>query len=265
VVRTALIAPKATASASSWLDRARGVHPPEAVDGAKAVIGVVKIFAFIPFFWMLFDQKASAWVLQAKTMVLEVGPMTFEPSQLQFINPALMMMLLPLTTGLLYPALAKTRWALTPLRRMPLGMFTAGLSFVCVAIIQREIDGGTRLSVLWQLVPYVLLTLGEVLVSVTGLEFAYAQAPRMMKGTIMSFFYLANSVGNLLVVMVAGMNVFTGPASFLFYAALVGLAGVGMALVARKHVNVEFFREDRGADVGAPPVDGAAQGQSAAV
>jgi POT family proton-dependent oligopeptide transporter len=85
--------------------------------------------------------------------------------------------------------------------------------------------------------------LSEVLVSVTGLEFAYAQAPRKMKGTIMSFFYLAISVGNLIVVVVASMNVFKGPASFLFYAGLVSLAGLGMALIARRHVNVEFFRE----------------------
>jgi proton-dependent oligopeptide transporter, POT family len=243
VVRSALAAKTPVSAGGTWLDRARGAHPDEAIDGAKAVIGVVKIFAFIPFFWMLFDQKASAWVLQAKTMELEVGPVTFEPSQLQFINPALMMMLLPLTTGLLYPALAKTRWALTPLRRMPLGMFLAGLSFVCVAVIQQYLDSGLKLSVLWQLVPYVLLTLGEVLVSVTGLEFAYAQAPRKMKGTIMSFFYVANAVGNLIVVIVAAMNVYAGAASFLFYAALVSLAGVGMALVARRHVNVEFFRE----------------------
>ncbi|HMJ53361.1 MAG TPA: MFS transporter [Polyangiaceae bacterium] len=243
VVRSAWVAPSPAGPEGAWLDRARGVHPPEAIEGAKAVVGVLKIFAFIPFFWMLFDQKASAWVLQAKTMVLEVGPVTFEPSQLQIVNPLLMMMLLPLTTGLLYPALAKTRWALTPLRRMPLGMFVSGLAFVCVAAIQHYLDNGIKLSVLWQFAPYVLLTLGEVLVSVTGLEFAYAQAPRKMKGTIMSFFYLANSIGNLLVIIVAGLNVFTGAASFLFYAALVGLSGIGMLLVARRHVNVEFFRE----------------------
>lgn len=242
VVRSALAARTSVPIGGSWLDRARGAHPDDAVDGAKAVIGVLKIFAFIPFFWMLFDQKASAWVLQAKTMVLEVGPVTFEPSQLQFINPALMMLLLPFTTAVLYPALAKTRFEPTPLRRMPLGMFVAGLSFVCVAVIQQYLDQGVKLSVLWQLVPYVLLTLSEVLVSVTGLEFAYAQAPRKMKGTIMSFFYLANAIGNLIVVIVAKMNVFTGAASFLFYAALVVLAGVGMALVARRHVNFEFFR-----------------------
>jgi len=244
VVRSALVTKTSKVDArGTWLDRARGAHPDEAVDGAKAVIGVLKIFAFIPFFWMLFDQKASAWVLQAKTMVLEVGPIRFEPSQLQFINPALMMLLLPLTTALLYPALAKTRWALTPLRRLPLGMFVAGLSFVCVGVIQHYLDSGLRMSVLWQLVPYVLLTLGEVLVSVTGLEFAYAQAPRKMKGTIMSLFYLTIAVGNLIVVIVAALNVYKGAASFLFYAALVAMGGVGMALVARRHVNVEFFRD----------------------
>ena len=74
VVRSALAAKAPGGAGGTWLDRARGAHPDEAVDGAKAVVGVLKIFAFIPFFWMLFDQKASAWVLQAKTMVLEVGP-----------------------------------------------------------------------------------------------------------------------------------------------------------------------------------------------
>jgi POT family proton-dependent oligopeptide transporter len=143
----------------------------------------------------------------------------------------------------IYPALAKTRFALTPLRRMPLGMFIAATSFVCVALIQRELDGGTKLSVVWQAVPYVLLTLAEILVSVTGLEFAYAQAPRKMKGTVMSFFILANSLGNLLVIIVARLNMFAGAASFLFYAALVTLAGVGMTFVARRHVNFEFFRD----------------------
>jgi len=47
----------------SFLDGARVEHPDEAVEGAKAVFRVLSIFAFIPFFWMLFDQKASTWVV----------------------------------------------------------------------------------------------------------------------------------------------------------------------------------------------------------
>ena len=63
--------------------------------------------------------------------------------------------------------------------------------------MQLVIDGGTRFSITWQILPYVFLTLGEVLVSATGLEFAYSQAPLAMKGAIMSFWNLAVTVGNL--------------------------------------------------------------------
>jgi POT family proton-dependent oligopeptide transporter len=48
----------------------------------------------------------------------------------------------------------------------------------------------------------VLLTSGEVLVSATGLEFAYSQAPLSMKGVIMAFWYLSVTVGSLWVLLV---------------------------------------------------------------
>jgi POT family proton-dependent oligopeptide transporter len=225
------------------LEGARAEHPAEAIEGTRAVLGILKIFAFVPFFWMLFDQKASAWVLQARSMDLDIGPFTFEPAQLQVVNPLLVMLLIPLTAGVVYPALARTRWPLTPLRRMTLGMFCAALSFLMVAAIQRALDGGARLSVLWQIGPYVALTLGEVLVSTTGLEFAYSQAPRQMKGIIQSLWTLTVFAGNLVVVIVNRLNVFTGAASFLFYAALITAAGIGLGLVSRRHITREFFRE----------------------
>ena len=46
------------------LERARGVHPDEAVDGVRAVLRILIVFALTTPFWSLFDQKASTWVLQ---------------------------------------------------------------------------------------------------------------------------------------------------------------------------------------------------------
>ena len=63
-------------------------------------------------------------------------------------------------------------------------------------------ETGDKISILWQLLPYALLTFGEVLVSATGLEFAYSQAPLAMKGVIMSFWNLTTAVGNLWVLLV---------------------------------------------------------------
>ena len=68
--------------------------------------------------------------------------------------------------------------------------------------MQLAIDGGDPLSIVWQMLPYALLTFGEVLVSATGLEFAYSQAPPAMKGVIMSFWSLSVTVGNLWVLLV---------------------------------------------------------------
>ena len=45
------------------LERARGKHPDEAVDGVRAVLRILVLFALVTPFWSLFDQKASTWVL----------------------------------------------------------------------------------------------------------------------------------------------------------------------------------------------------------
>jgi len=229
-----------------WLDAAREEHPEGAIVGAKAVLRVLAVFAPVPFFWMLFDQKASAWVVQAKSMDLQVGAYTFEPSQLQLINPALVMVLIPLTT-VLYPAFERLGYPLKPLRRMTLGMFFAALSFGMVALIQQRLDAGVSLSVLWQAAPYVSLTLAEILISTTGLEFAYTQAPREMKGTLMAFWNLAVSAGNLVVAVISETGVlagFSGASAFLVYAAITATAGVAMGLIARGYVPTDFFRPD---------------------
>jgi POT family proton-dependent oligopeptide transporter len=225
-----------------WLDGARKDHPESAVEGARAVFRVLTIFAPVPFFWMLFDQKASTWVVQAKSMDLQIGPWTFEPSQMQLVNPALVMMLIPLTQVVLYPAFARAGYELTPLRRMAIGLAIGALSYVIAGGLQVAMDGGTRLSILWQVAPYIVLTVAEILVSTTGLEFAYSQAPREMKGTIMSFWNLTVTAANLAVALASALNVFRGAAQFFFYAGLALLAAVALGLIARSYKMVDYFQ-----------------------
>ena len=50
----------------------------------------------------------------------------------------------------------------------------------------------------WQVPAYLFLSVGEVLVSVTALEFAYTQAPPSMKSVIMSLWYVTIAAGSLL-------------------------------------------------------------------
>lgn len=59
---------------------------------------------------------------------------------------------------------------------------------------------------LWQLVQYALMTIAEVLVSITGLTFAYSQSPKRYKTVIMSAWLIASAFGDLIVVFVAEVH-----------------------------------------------------------
>src|SRR5690606_41531573 len=59
--------------ASLQLERARGLHPDAAVDGVRAVLRILIVFALVTPFWSLFDQKASTWIIQGNAMVIPHG------------------------------------------------------------------------------------------------------------------------------------------------------------------------------------------------
>jgi POT family proton-dependent oligopeptide transporter len=242
------------------LDAARATHPPEAVEAVRAVLRILVIFALVTPFWSLFDQKASTWVLQGNQMVMLapdswLGWLVKEPAQMQALNPLLVMLLIPFNNLVLYPALRGAGLEVTALRRMGLGIALSGLAWVVAGAIQLWLDGGQQVSITWQVAPYLLLTFGEVLVSATGLEFAYSQAPAAMKGTIMSFWSLSVTFGNLWVLVtnasvrhpavlarIAGTGL--GQTAFLmfFFAGFAFLAALAFALYARRYPMQDHYR-----------------------
>jgi POT family proton-dependent oligopeptide transporter len=218
----------------------------EAVRGPHAVAKIVGIFAIVSVFWALFDQSGSSWIRQAKLM-RTVNVLGFDvlPSQLQALNPILVMLFIPFVNSVAYPGLEKMGIRVTALRRMTAGMLLAFSSFVAVAVIQLAIDhqGPGKVSILWQAVPYVIITISEVLVSITGLEFAYSQAPKRMKSTIMGFWLLAIALGNLMVSLLAEFGKLPLIQFFWVFAALMLVAGLLFGLRAHYYVERDFIQE----------------------
>jgi proton-dependent oligopeptide transporter, POT family len=235
------------------LDAVRDKHPADAIAGARAVLRVLVLFALVTPFWSLFDQKASTWVLQANAME---KPSWFQPAQMQALNPALVMLLIPFNNLVLYPALRRFGYELTALRRMTAGIAFAGLSWIVVGAMQVVLDYGNAFSITWQVLPYALLTFGEVLVATTGLEFAYSQAPLSMKGAIMSFWNLSVTIGNLWV-LVANAGVQSAPVTrfiastgfgvtafqMFFFAGFAFAAALAFGNVARTYPLVDYYRK----------------------
>ncbi len=181
------------------------------VRGPKAVLAIASLFSVISVFWALFDQTHTTWTAQAKYMhrAYEVfgWQFTIAPDQFQAANPLMILGLVPLLSLVIFPFVRRaTGWEIRPLTQMRVGMFLTVTSFVAIALIQQQIDSGAEVDIWWQLVGYLLITTAEVMVSITGLEFAYSQAPSSMKSVLMGLWYLSVSIGNLLVAGITGLD-----------------------------------------------------------
>jgi len=133
------------AAMAYWLGRRKLVHilPSGKIDWLETLDrdGIITlgklciIFVYVAIFFALFYQSESAWVLQAENMKLRWLGITWRPAQMQAANPFLVMILIPVFSYLIYPALNRL-WTMTPLRRIGIGMFLTRLrSRVAVSLL----------------------------------------------------------------------------------------------------------------------------------
>jgi POT family proton-dependent oligopeptide transporter len=251
------------ATLTFWAGRHRFVHIPpggmrfvrEAFSriGLGALGRLCIIYLFVAVFWSLFDQTASSWVLQAQHMDREILGYEVLPAQIQAANPLLVMLLIPLFSYRIYPLIERV-WPLSPLRKIAIGLFVTAAAFTIPTLVQLAIDGGGAPHIGWQLLAYVVLTSGEVMVSITCLEFSYTQAPKTMKSFIMAFFMLSVSLGNL---FTSGVNFFiqnpdgssklAGADYFLFFTVLMLATALLFTLVVRHYRGRSYIHEEQAA------------------
>ncbi|MBI4405035.1 MAG: POT family MFS transporter [Deltaproteobacteria bacterium] len=218
-----------------WLDCAREKFREDQVEGAKAAVAVLKVFVLVAMFWSLYDQTASTWVIQAQRMDRAVLGHVIEAAQMQALNPIFIMIMIPIFSLGLYPLVEKMGVRVTSLRKMGCGMILIAVSFVWAGFLQIAIDAGQSVNIAWQFFPYLLLTAAEILVSITGLEFAYTQAPKEMKSTLMSFWLLTIMAGNMLTAVISYLNKFPGALEFFFYATVMGVVSLIFVWVATNY------------------------------
>jgi POT family proton-dependent oligopeptide transporter len=193
-----------------WAGRNKMVHvPPRGLgylkeafltrEGLAILARIAMVYFFILFFWALWGMSNGVeWTLQAEKMDLHWMGMNLIAAQVQTANPILILICIPLTNYLIYPAIDRV-FPLTPLRKIGIGLFLTAFSFVVIVWIQSQIDHGLKPSINWQLLGYVILTLGETMVSITGLEFSYTQAPNSMKSSVMALWLLFIASGEFFV------------------------------------------------------------------
>lgn len=83
---------------------------------------------------------------------------------------------------------------------MTVGLGLASTAMAMSAVLRTIIDekGDGVVHIAWMIPQYFVLTVAELFVSTTGLEFAYREAPPRMKSMLLSIFYLTNAAGSAL-------------------------------------------------------------------
>ncbi len=197
------------ASIIFWLGRNKYAHVPPAgkawledvvsKQGLSLVAKLAVIYLFVAGFWALWDQSnGQTWTLQAESSLMDKNlgfGFVLLPAQIQVVNGLLILALVPVFTFAIYPLMGKF-FTVTPLRKIGIGFFVTASSFLVVGRIEGHIQAGQTVSAWWQMFAYVIVTCGEILVSITALEFSYKQAPLKMKSFIMAMFLLSVSLGN---------------------------------------------------------------------
>lgn len=71
-----------------------------------------------------------------------------------------------------------------------------------------QITEPNSVHMLWQIPQYIVITAGEIMFSITGLEFSYSQAPVSMKSVLTAAFLLTTAFGNLIIVIIESAKIF---------------------------------------------------------
>jgi POT family proton-dependent oligopeptide transporter len=254
-----------------WLGRNKMVHIPPAglgflrdmtsKEGRSVLLRVWIIFAFTMIFWALWDQSSGGeWTIQCQKLDLHCSwipwvsfgfspfhvsagfGLDMLPEQVNVVNGLFILAMIPLFNYFLYPAISRV-FPLTPIPKIGIGLFLTALSFVVIWMIQLDIDHGGRPNVNWQFLAYIILSAGEVMVSITGLEFAYTQAPNRMKSLLMAMWLLSISLGNQIPSIISflipklksmGMNL-EGANYFRFFTLLMLVTSVIYVFVSRHY------------------------------
>jgi len=177
------------------------------------------VFLWYPIFWLAYNQMNSNLVNQAGSMRLGGVPNDVVSN----LNPFALLILIPVCDKFVYPAIAKTGFRFTPIRKITLGFFIAALSMAIAAIIQHFIyvrspcgynandrdcydeRGPPNMSVWIQTPAYVLIALSEVMASITGLEYAFTKAPRNMRGLVNGVFWFVHAFSSAIAQAFTGL------------------------------------------------------------
>jgi POT family proton-dependent oligopeptide transporter len=168
----------------------------------KTLIRLSGLFLLIVFFWSIFDQSYSTWTLFARDyMILDVTVFNWTwripPDAVQSLNPVLIVVMTPLFAWLWSRTDKDETRKLSSPRKMLIGFV---LVVLCMGLmsVAGYFGVNAKVSILWELGAYILITMAELCISVVGLQLAFEEAPDRMKSMITGIWLFTVFMGDTL-------------------------------------------------------------------
>lgn len=191
----------------------------------RKLMNILMLFLPLPIFWAIFEQQSSRWLYQASKMNGDIGILIIQPDQVGTLNSFLILVLIPIFETVVYPVLSMIGIR-RPLQRMAMGGFCICIAFFISALVQFKIEASPdkSVSMLWLVPQYVVITISEIMFSITCYSFSYEQAPKSMKSVVQAFLLLTIAFGNLIVLFTVEFTFFESQAyEFLLFTGIMFL------------------------------------------
>jgi POT family proton-dependent oligopeptide transporter len=186
-----------------------------------ALRSILSVFALTIFFWVVLEQYDNTWVLFARDHIdlnvfdfadgtwqssvlgwiaehlrLDLRGKPLSPDQFVVLNALLVVVLVPVA-AVVWRLLRRWGWRIRPTDKMLIGFVLATATPVILSIAGIRAAEVGRVSAGWLVAAYVVVTAGEVCLSVTALELAFTAAPASMKGVITACWLMTMSFADM--------------------------------------------------------------------
>ena len=183
----------------------------DAIPERKRIMALIVIFLVVIVFWMVFHQNGSTLTYWANDNT--DWTMLFSPENAENAGGIISNAINPFwVIALTFPLVFFWKWldgkGLEPSTptKMAFGMTLTGLSFFVLFIAARmgeaTVTGDNpyafRLSPMWLVFSYFVVTLGELMLSPMGLSLVSKVAPYRWRGLMMGGWFVATAIGNKL-------------------------------------------------------------------
>ena len=158
------------------------------------VTAIFIVMLFVIVFWTGFEQAGGTMTLFAdKNVDREFFGFLIPASAFQAINPALIILLAPLFS-IIWTKLDSSKYSLSDIGKQSLGMIVLGLGFIVMSHAQHLSDTFGRIGPEWLCMVYAIHTLGELMLSPTGLAMVSRVAPAKISALLMGVWLLSSAV-----------------------------------------------------------------------